>query len=94
MKEGSKFIQQRIRRIQSDVEAFPRVPIVELAGDCRVLIEYHLGILTYDTECITIKLRYGKLKVCGIDLTMAQMTKEQLVIHGTIHSISIIRGEN
>ena len=67
--------------------------IVELAGDRRVLIENHLGVITYGKEKIIVKVKYGAVCVCGCSLELTHMTKEQLVIFGTIQSISLHRRE-
>lgn len=72
-------------------EPMPGLPIVELAGDSRVLIERHRGIVEYGTEQIAVRVRYGILTITGRELHMLCMTKEQLVISGCIDSISIER---
>lgn len=66
-------------------------PIVEIAGQNRVLIENHQGILVYAIEEIQIKVKYGKLCVFGNDLMLQQISKEQLVITGNIETLKIIR---
>ena len=65
--------------------------IMEVAGDNRVLIENHLGILSYGNERINVKVKYGFISICGCNLEMTQMTKEHLVILGKINSISLHR---
>ena len=72
-------------------ESHPGVPIVELAGDSRILIENHKGVVEYGTEKISIKVPYGLLCVCGREMELAKMTKDQLVINGKIGSITIQR---
>lgn len=73
-------------------DVFPLVPIVELAGSCRVLVENHLGVTEYSTEQIGIKMKYGELRVCGCGLRLEHMTKIKLIITGQIDGISLIRG--
>lgn len=92
MKKGKQILRQEIEKVHAKVDAFPGVPLVEIAGNSRVLIENHMGILEYGYENIIVKLNYGTLCVCGANLTMAQMTKHQLVILGSIHSLSITKG--
>ena len=74
-------------------EPLPGLPIVELAGDRRVLIEGHAGVLEYNTQCIRIRVRYGQVCVCGNGLQLARMTGEQLIISGCIEQISLARGK-
>ena len=60
-------------------EPMPGVPVVELAGDRRVLIERHGGVTEYSGERICVKVRYGLVCICGCGLELACMTREQLV---------------
>ena len=66
-------------------------PLVELAGDRRVLIEHHLGVVQYGRECICVKVNYGVICVEGCGLELARMSREQLIIRGRIHRISVNR---
>ena len=73
-------------------EPLPMRPIIEIAGECRVLIENHHGVIKYSCEEIRIKVGYGKINVCGSGLKLMQMTKDRLVITGCIHSVQLLRG--
>ena len=73
-------------------EAIPRLPLVEIAGDRRVLIENHLGVIAYGTEQICVRVTYGTLTVCGCQLELARMTRGQLIVTGRIDKISLNRG--
>lgn len=72
-------------------EPMPGLPIAELAGDSRVLIEHHMGIVEYEPGQIGVRMAYGRLCIRGSRLEMVCMTREQLVISGCIDSISILR---
>ena len=74
-------------------ELFPIVPIVELAGSHRVLVENHLGVTQYSMEMIGIKMKYGGIRICGCGLTLEHMTRAKLIITGRIDSICLLRGE-
>lgn len=93
MKKEKRTILERIHNTQSRAEAFPSFPLVEIAGDCRVLIENHLGITQYDVETIKIKVKWGIYDISGENLTIAHMTKSKIVICGKIHSVSIVKGD-
>ena len=67
------------------------MPIVELAGDQRVLIENHRGVVEYGAEKISVKVKCGLVCICGLEMELAKMTKEQLVIVGKIGSVTIQR---
>jgi len=72
-------------------EPLPGLPLVEIAGDCRVLVERHMGVTEYGKEKIVIKVRKGQICVCGSGMELIRMTKSQLVIKGTIFSVNIIK---
>ena len=67
------------------------VPLVEIAGERRILIEHHLGVRSYTEEMVRVRVRYGEIQVCGRDLCIARMTREQLVICGTIDAVQLVR---
>ena len=68
-----------------------KAPLVELAGDCRMVIENHLGVLAYSTEDICIKVKYGNITVLGDGLCIKDLSKEQLIITGRIDSVRLCR---
>lgn len=67
----------------------PGVPIVELYGNRRVLIEGHCAVTQYTDNCITVKTSCGAVAISGHNLHLAVLTKEQLVIVGSICDIHL-----
>lgn len=63
---------------------------MEIAGQNRVLIENHQGVLGYSMEEIQIKVCYGCVVVSGTNLQLMQMSKAQLVICGRIDGLQLI----
>lgn len=72
-------------------EPLPGVPIVEIAGDRRVLVERHGGVVEYGPERIRIRVRYGIVCISGCGLELTQMTRQQLIISGQIDCIALQR---
>lgn len=72
-------------------EPLPGEPVVEIAGDRRVLIENHRGVTEYTRDRIGVKVKYGILCVSGCGLELSRMTKEQLVISGRIDCVTLQR---
>ncbi len=72
-------------------EPMPRVPLIEIAGQNRVLIENHQGVCEYGREQIQVQVSYGTVCICGAGLELARMNGAQLVISGRIDSVSLIR---
>lgn len=75
-------------------EAIPGQTVVELMDDRRVLIENHNGVTEYGREKICVRVRYGRVEICGCGLELARMTKDQLVIIGHIQDIVLRRRGN
>lgn len=76
-----------------DPDVFPILPIVELAGSNRVLIENHFGVTAYCLSQVNVKMKYGQVEVCGDRLMLEHMSRVKLVITGNIDSITLIRRE-
>lgn len=91
MVHNKQWLQRIADGMELDGEMLPGVPVVELAGDGRVLIERHGGVTEYSRERIGVKVRYGTVCVCGCGLELTRMTREQLVISGRIDCIQIHR---
>lgn len=93
MKQRERLLQRMALAADLPVEALPGVPLVELAGERRVLIERHQGVTAYAREEICVKVSYGCICITGEGLELARMTKEQLVITGRIDHIQLFRGK-
>lgn len=72
-------------------EPIPGLPLIEIAGDRRVLIEHHCGVTEYGDCKVGVKVKYGCILVCGNDLELSRMTKDQLIICGRIEAVKLIR---
>lgn len=70
-------------------ESLPGVPLIEIYGQRRVLIENHQGIVGYGCNEILVKVRYGRICVCGECLKLVKMGKEKLVITGRIFAVNL-----
>lgn len=66
-------------------------PLVELAGDRRVLIEHHRGIQQYQPDCICVKVKFGTVAISGCGMRISHMYREKLVISGRIDSVTLHR---
>lgn len=70
-------------------ERLPGIPLIEISGECRVLVENHQGVIGYGMDEIEIKVTYGIVRIIGSNLQLACMTKHQLVIIGRIDSVAL-----
>lgn len=89
MAKGNNFFVQMME--DSSMDAVGGKPIIEIAGDRRVLIENHQGVAAYGREKILVHVKFGSVCICGCNLEMLRMTKEQLVICGRIDSVALQR---
>lgn len=73
-------------------ESLPGIPLVEICGDDRVLIENHLCVLGYNENEVMVRTCCGSIRISGDEMVLACLKREQLVIHGKIHSVTLLRG--
>ena len=91
MARSGDWLQHLADRTGLESEALPGLPILEIAGDRRVLIEHHSGVLEYGPEQIRIRVAYGTVCVVGCGLELVRMSHKQLVIAGRIDSVCLQR---
>lgn len=94
MVKGNRMVNWLTEELKDSLESVPGHPLVEIAGEYRVLIENHMGISDYTTTQILINVKFGLIKVCGHSLEIFKMTKEQMVICGRIDSVLLCRRNN
>lgn len=91
MKRGERWFH----RIAEDMDVpAPALPLIEIAGTGRVLIENHGGVTGYGRDCIRVRVKYGQICISGGSLEIAKMTKDQLVISGCIQEVKLLRRDN
>lgn len=93
MKQRRGLLERVAQAADLPSEPLPKLPLIELAGERRVLIENHLGVTQYGTQEIRVRVNYGHIMICGSGLELARMTKEQLVITGCIYGVTLHRGK-
>lgn len=91
MGRGQRFLDYLAEEAELSAEPIPGQPLVEIAGDHRVLIENHFGVKGYSSEQIIVKVKFGCIRVCGHCLELVRMTKEQLIIRGKIDAVTLQR---
>lgn len=92
MKQNRRFTERVSKIIDMSAQQLPGVPIVELTGTKRVLIENHKGVITYTDALIRICVAFGIIEITGNDLEICHMSRQQLVIKGTISCVQVERG--
>lgn len=91
--ERNKLLMERLTNAADLQDApIPGLPLIELAGDSRVLMEHHCGVTEYGKERICVKVKFGQVCICGQELRLAKMTKSQLIVSGRIQAVELYRG--
>jgi len=91
MARSGDWLQHLADRTELETEILPGLPILELAGDRRVLVERHSGVIEYGPERIRVRVSYGAVCISGCDLELTRMSHQQLVISGRIDSVCLQR---
>lgn len=94
MKQNRKIINRLTGILDMPAQPLPGIPIVELVGTGRALIENHNGVIAYANELVCVQVKFGKISVIGCGLKICYMSRQQLIITGQITSIQLERGCN
>ncbi len=91
MKQDRRMMHRLKGMLELSSQPMPGIPVVELCGDKRLLIENHHGVVGYGSEQIRIAVKFGNLSVNGSGLKICFMSKQQLVVSGIIESLQLER---
>ena len=94
MKNRHSILDSFIHCSELSSQPLPSIPLVEVMGFSRVLIENHKCILSYSLNSIDIQVKHGLITVQGEELHLAHLSQEQLIITGVIHKILLNGGMN
>lgn len=91
LKRGGNWMERLAEGMDLPGEPLPGQPLIEVAGERRVLIEHHRGVTQYSREEICVKVSYGNVQIRGCSLELTRMTAHQLVISGRIDCVMLHR---
>ena len=80
-------------RLELHDETIPGIPLLELYGNNRILIEHHRGVQKFGAEEIAVCMAYGMVCIRGQQLQLRSMSEGQLVISGEIEQLNVLKGE-
>lgn len=92
MKHKKSVVNRLIHLMELEPDIMPGLPIIELFENQRLIIENHLLVADYTTEQICVSLSYGDLHIAGKNLQIARLTKDKLVITGSIYQLTLGNG--
>lgn len=88
MGDVGKYLDRMMLGAGLKAEALPGLPLVEMVGKRRVLIENHNGVNCYTENEIHVNSRLGDIRIVGEKMSLVHMTKDCLVITGYINGVS------
>ena len=91
MRERNRIFESVINSSELDPVVQPKLPVVEIAGDKRMLIENHKSVIGYSAGEVVVKVKYGRILIKGCGLQLARLRKEQLVVTGRIDCVMLCR---
>jgi len=92
MKKRGKFLPRILNAVDLETGMLPGVPLLELTGMNRVLVENHKGILKYNNDEICIRTKDGIICVSGSGLIIKYLSRERVVMSGKVHSVKLQEG--
>ena len=93
MKISSNLYKQRNYNYNLQTEFLPGLPLAEILGNNRVIIENHCGIKEYSNANIRVGIKNGVYMISGSNLKIARITNTSLVVTGTIEAIRFCGGK-
>lgn len=75
------------------VEFAAGVPKITLGGNVSVLVENHNGIRRFSSEEVRIGCCYGEIVICGQDLQLCLLKKDEVEAVGIIRSVAYAEQE-
>lgn len=66
------------------------VPVMELTGNRRFVVEQHRGILSYSTELVEVNTGPLVVRISGTGLQLVAMTETDLRIDGRISAVELV----
>jgi len=89
MKENSK-ISKIARAMDLPADVLKTTPHIEISGNNEILAQGYLGILSFDTEQITLSAGKYSLKISGYNLFIRNFTVDAVLISGTVTHLEFI----
>lgn len=87
--ERWSFFEKTADALALPPELTPGTPVIELYGNGQLRMENHRGIVAYGTEEISVSGGRLFVRIQGKNLNLRAMSGTELLITGTIFSVSM-----
>jgi sporulation protein YqfC len=97
--KGKKFFMKNKRRyeinkiLEIPTEIISTIPKLTSLGFEKLMIENYKNILEYEEHFIRVSTSIGIINIDGINMKMEEMTKDDIIIEGSIESINFEKNE-
>ena len=92
-KRHTRFYNKVNQILEVTREVMEEVPKFTIISFDEMLIENYKGILEYEEFYIKLSTKIGLININGFNLTLEQVTEDDISIKGKIESVSIERTE-
>lgn len=89
MKKKNNKIKKLNKILDFPEEISSNEPKITIMGFEKIMVENYKGILEYENFYIKLKSYCGAININGFNLTLTEMTDENLLITGNIESIDL-----
>lgn len=86
-KKNSRLIRKINNLLEIPKEVTTQTPKLTIIGFEQLLIENYKGILEYEEFFVKISTYIGNININGFNLSLNQMTDDDIIINGKIDSI-------
>jgi sporulation protein YqfC len=91
--------KNRLKKQVSDFLEIPNdvildLPKIVLMGNLQVFIENHRGVMEYTSEVVKVIVGDGEVEIKGEDLSLRNMTADEIIVEGKIKNIKLGDEEN
>ena len=89
MNRNQSILQRFVHGSELSSQSLPSMPLIEIIGYNRALVENHICIISYSIQEISVRVKYGYITLQGENLHLAYMYTEKLVITGNLRNIQL-----
>lgn len=92
--DKTKRVKQRLANILDiPKDVMLDLPKLVLVGNVQVFLENHSGIIEYTSNIIRAQTNVGEIRIEGKNLSLKNILPDEIVVEGTIYSLSFPQEE-
>ena len=91
MKKKRNTLSRIDKILEMPQEVYSNVPKITITGFNEMIIENFKGILEYEDYYVRINTEIGIININGYELTLENMTNDDIKVNGKIENIEIER---